>query len=399
MTATPTCPVRTDFRFTGRGTFPQGLTRYDAMQDASDVHFVQEPGAGYWVVLDRELVLRVLQDPETFSSAAITPLDPDPPVRMIPVQLDPPEHATWRRLLASYFSPRRMPHLEARIREHCAALLDELVPRGEADFVSDFATRFPTVIFLEVMGLPLDELPTFLGWLRDVVVPDADGEVPRDRLFSAMMSVMGRLMELIADRRASPDPEAQDIISHAATWEVDGAPARDEDVLSCCLLLFVAGLDTVAQQLAYTVRHLATHPQDRARAAADPAGTTEEMLRAYSIPELGRKVARDVELGGQLLRAGEMVLLPLCAMNRDPDHVDRGREVVLDRTEPVVHHAFGAGPHRCLGSHLARTELTTFLELWHERVPDYALASDAPLEEYWSSIHGLPSLPLRWEVR
>ncbi|MCU1603259.1 MAG: hypothetical protein JWO22_3968 [Frankiales bacterium] len=402
MTTAPTCPVSKDFRFIGTGAFPAGFKRYDELQEQGPLLRVDEPDGSYWVVLDRELAVQSLQDTETFSSAAITPLDPNPAVRMIPVQLDPPEHGKWRSLLASYFAPRRMPYLEGKIRERCTELLDDIVDRGSCDFLQDFAMKFPTTIFLEVVGLPVEEMPQFQQWLAAMVHPDDEGNLDRDALITTMFTVMGRLQEVVAERRANPDPEAQDIISHAATWVVDGEPAKDDDILSCLLLLFLAGLDTVANELTYAMLHLCTHPEDRSRIARDPSlapAAVEELLRAFSIPEVARKVTRDTELAGQHIAAGDMVLFPLMAMNRDSKHVECAREVVLDRADPPVHYAFGAGPHRCVGSHLARTEMTVFLQMWHERVPDYWLDTDQPLREHWGSIHGMKTLPLRWAPR
>ena len=137
---------------------PTGFERFDVLQDQHRVWWVDEPEGSYWMVLDRELTVKGLQDTDTFSSSAIVPLDPDPVISMKPIQLDPPEHAKWRKMLASYFSVKRMPHLEARITERVGELLDEIGPKGHCDFVTDIAMRFPSVIFLEIIGLPTEEL-------------------------------------------------------------------------------------------------------------------------------------------------------------------------------------------------------------------------------------------------
>jgi cytochrome P450 len=115
----------------------------------------------------------------------------------------------------------------------------------------------------------------------------------------------------------------------------------------------------------------------------------------YAIPQLARKVTRDVEFAGQQLREGDMVMFSLCAANRDPSAMEQAREVVLDR-EPTAHYTFGAGPHRCIGSHLARREMTIVLREWHARIPEYELATQEPIQEYRGSIYGLVRLPLKW---
>ncbi len=389
-------------RFTGIGDFPAGLTRYDALQDVAAVIRVEEPDGGYWVCLDRELAVAALQDSEAFSNALTTPFQDDSTPVLPPVMLDPPDHGKWRRLLNPFFNARRVQELEERVRARTQELLDELAPRGECDFVKEFAFQLPTVIFLEMVGLPPQELATFLTWLAPVVHPDdATGTLDRDAAGESMANIAMLFSEVLAERRADPASRGDDLISHMVTWEIDGRALSDGELLLCGVLLFIAGLDTVANAMAYTVRHLATHPDDRARVAVGElpwADVAEEMLRSYAIPEISRMVVRDVELGGQQLRAGEVVLFPLVAINRDPRHVERGREVDLSRPEPPVNLAFGTGAHRCLGVHLARLEMRVFLEMWHARIPDYRLAQEALVREYWGPVHGMKSLPLRWDV-
>jgi cytochrome P450 len=154
----------------------------------------------------------------------------------------------------------------------------------------------------------------------------------------------------------------------------------------------------VANALSMATHHLATTPADRTALLARPgrtAAAVEELLRAFTITRLARKVTRDTEFGGQQLEAGDMVMFSLAAANRDAAALDRAREVVLDR-EPAPHYAFGAGPHRCLGSHPARKEMEIALRMWHERIPQYELATDQPVREYRSSVYGVIDLPLRW---
>jgi cytochrome P450 len=388
-----------DFRLMGVGPFPSGFERYDALQDQHRVWRVEEPEGGYFMVLDRALTVKSLQDTDTFSSSAIVALEPDPLICMKPIQLDPPEHGKWRKMLASYFSVKRMPHLEARIMERFTELLDEVAPKGRGDFVEEVAVRFPSVIFLEIVGLPTDELDTFLEWEWAMLHPDPSRPPDREAQFGMMLQVMERFQQAITERRTHPDPDATDIISHAVAWEIDGEPVQDTDILDCCLLLFLAGLDTVTNELTMAIHHLATHPEDRKALVADPSITpaaVEELLRVYSIPQLARKAKHDVDIGGAEVKAGDMVMFSLSAANRDPSVIDRAREVDF-RREGIPHYAFGAGPHRCLGSHLARQELAIALREWHKRIPDYELATDEPVLEHRGTVHGISHLPLRWD--
>jgi cytochrome P450 len=393
------CPVVHDFRFVGAGEAMTAFGRYDALQDEYRMVRVEEPGGAYYLPLDRDLIVSGMQDTETFSSHALTPLQPNPRYTAIPVMLDPPEHAKWRRLLSGYFGVRQMALLDERIRSVCSELIEAISAMGACDFTEDFAFRFPTTIFLEIFGLPPAELDTFLEWERAILHPGEDGELDRERQFLAAVNLYERLREVIAGRRAAPDPEATDILSDALTWRIDGELVSDEEIVSCCVLLFMAGLDTVANALSFSWRHLATHPDDRAFLAARPTDrgplAAEELLRAFPIAQIARKVTRETDFGGVQLKAGDMVLFALAAANRDLVHLDGARIVDFGR-EPVASYTFGTGPHRCLGSHLARREMAVALELWHTRIPEYELAVDEPLFGHWGSVHGLRALPLRW---
>ncbi|MFF1732118.1 hypothetical protein [Streptomyces sp. NPDC058247] len=245
-----------DFRFAGSGPMGRGLDRYDALRRDHPVMRVEEPGGVYWMVLKRELTRSCLQDTATFSSAAITPLDPDPAFRMIPVQLDPPEHKPWRHLLAGRFSPKRMAGLRPRLRSSCPELPDEIAARDGCDYVAEFAERFSTLVFLELVGLRASDLDLFLTWENDIL-RFGDSEADKNRKMAATVQVMGYFTERIAERRTSG--RVGDDISQALTWEIDGDPIPDEALLNCCLLLFLAGLDTVTNTLSFAMRHLATH--------------------------------------------------------------------------------------------------------------------------------------------
>jgi cytochrome P450 len=181
-------------------------------------------------------------------------------------------------------------------------------------------------------------------------------------------------------------------------FQIDGKPVSDEDLLSLCILLFLAGLDTVTATLSYAFWHLARHEADRARIVGDPSvipDAMEELLRAYAITLPGRKVTRDVTFYACAMKAGDMVMLPINAATRDHRAFPNPQVVDFDR-HPNNHIAFGVGPHRCLGSHLARLELQIALREWHARIPHYRIPEGAPVIEHASQVLGLDSLPLTW---
>jgi cytochrome P450 len=312
--------------------------------------------------------------------------------------LDPPDHTKWRKVLGSYFSPGRTERLEAEQRQFARDLIQGFLDKREVDFYAEFAAVFPTTIFLQIMGLPIERLQDFMLWEDQILHGTAESDPDRTVAFGAMMEVMGYFQSLITERREDPSTRGEDIVSYAIDWEIDGEPAKDEDVLSCMLLLFMAGLDTVAAQLSYSFFHLATHDADRARLVADPAqvpSAVEELLRAFPIVQTARKATSDFEFHGCPVKAGDMVAFPLALAGRDPQEYENARAVDLDRGSPR-HISFGAGPHRCLGSHLARQELVVALQEWHKLIPDYRVADLDAVVEHSGGVFSIECLPLAW---
>ncbi|WP_375482651.1 cytochrome P450 [uncultured Jatrophihabitans sp.] len=393
-----TCPV---VRFEFSPVATPGESFFAQLDELRREHrvFRSDEAQGYWVLARNDLIVEALQHPETFSSVATVPTMPDPPFRWIPIMLDPPGHTKWRRLLGGWFSPGRTAKLETPVREMCTTLVDGLVDGGRCEFVADFAARFPTTIFLQIIGLPVSELSRFMAWEDKILHFDSETDPDYSQMMTAMNEVTAMFSSLIAERRADPSRRADDIISASLDWQIDGRPVSDDDVLSCLLLLFMAGLDTVASQLSFMLHHLATHDRDRRALVEDPnriPGAVEEMLRAHAIVRVGRKVARDVDFHGCPMKAGDMVSMPLAFASRDEDVFQDATTVDIDRPS-FANLAFGAGPHRCLGSHLARRELVVALEEWHRRIPEYQVTPGAQvLEHAGNGVYGVDSLPLSW---
>lgn len=386
------CPVL-NFDYTEPKPAGTWMSTYDQRR-AEYPLYRNEFGPGFWTVVNYEGILQVMQNHETFSNSVVTALDPNPSYKWIPEMLDGSEHKQWRRQLGPLFAPGAVELLDGAIRERAAALVDDLVARGSCDFMTDFAQRFPTTIFLEMMGLPIDELDQFMEWEHAILHISASDPECQAKQEAAMMAVMGRFAIILAERRLEP---RDDIISKALKYEIDGKPVTDEDLLSFCLLMFMAGLDTVSVTLGWSFLHLARSDADRARIVEDPStipAAIEEFLRAYAIVIPARKVMADTEVQGCPMKAGDMVAIPLVAATRDSSAFPEAETVDITRKRNN-HIAFGAGPHRCLGSHLARRELKIALEEWHKRIPDYRVREGAVLTETGAQI-GLQTLPLEW---
>lgn len=378
-------------------TEPEGtwFRRYDELRSQFP-WYRNEFGPGFWTVCNYEGILQVMQNPEVFSNSVVTALDPDPVIKWIPEMLDGDEHKQWRRQLGPLFAPGAVARMESTVRQRAIEIIDGLVERGSCDFMAEFAQRFPTTIFLELMGLPVDELDQFLAWEHDILHAGGSDEEKLQTQVAAMFAVMGRFSTIIAERREQP---LDDIISKALTYEIDSEPVSDQDLLSFCLLMFMAGLDTVSVTLGWAFLHLARNDDDRQQIVSEPASiptAVEEFVRAYAIVIPARKVMADTEIQGCPMKAGDMVNIPLNTATRDEAAFPDATTVDITR-KPNNHIGFGAGPHRCLGSHLARQELRIALEEWHRRIPNYRVAPGAQMMESGSQL-GLETLPLVWEV-
>ena len=392
-----TCPVKDIEMNTPDSPALTHFRRLDECQDgARPVFRNTEAGMDYWVFTDNSVILDGLQHPELWSSSVIVPTDPEPPYKWIPVMIDPPDHAKWRQVLAEYFSPGRVKGMHDAQQELAADLIDRLAVEGGGDFVARISRVFPSTVFLTIMGMPVEDLDQFLKWADKILHQTGVGEEVNAARLEGMMDVMGYFSGLIQQRRDNRDPEADDIVSKAIDWTIDGEPINDGDLLNCLLLLFMAGLDTVSNQLSYAMLHLATHPADRARIVAEPElipKAVEELLRAYPIVQTARKATQDMDFHGCPVKAGDMAAFPLASAGRDEGAYLDARKVNFDRGV-TRHLSFGGGPHRCLGSHLARQEMAVILEEWHKRIPDYELAGKAV--EHGGQIFGLDSLNLTW---
>lgn len=364
---------------------------FDRHRGDADFLFGDADGHEFWCVTRGRDIREVLQRPDLFSSKAIIPSQPDPDYNWVPQMYDPPLHTKWRRLLSSVFSPGTVNKLKPKMRQRFSEILDDVAPKGHCDFVKDIALRFPNTIWIEMLGLPVEEAAMFQAWEEDLLHSNFD----KERMDSAMREVVGYFTELIAVRRKNPE---DDLVSKALSWQIDDVPLADDEILDVFTLLFMAGQDTVAAQITYAMLHLGTHDEDRRRLVAEPQlwpSAIEEFLRYYAFVTPGRKITTDIDFNGCPMKAGQMLFLPLSSAGRDPDEFPEADQVLIDRQDNR-HIAFGTGPHRCPGLHLARAELSIGLPEWHRRIPEYRIVEGVTLAEHGGEI-GLDNLPIEWD--
>jgi cytochrome P450 len=329
---------------------------------------------GYWVVSRYDDVRSCAQNWQTFSNeGGFEPGRSGEGVdKLYPVELDPPYQTRWRTALGPYFSPRSVRSRESSIREQVNYLIDGFIERGTVDFVEEFAAHLPgRVFFGTFLGVPFEELPPIQSATDDAMRgPMADRAVAWRKVAVFLENYL---------RRRESEPPRGDFIDVvlAGVDDHDGNPCSWQHKLYILTDLLAGGIGTTTYLLAGIAHHLATHPEDRDALAADRTlwpNAVEELIRYYaSIVALGRTANHDTEVAGQKIAKGDFLMLAFAAACRDPKHFQNPHEVDI-RRKIQVNPAFSFGPHRCIGSHVARLEAIISLEEMLRRMPDLSLA-------------------------
>jgi cytochrome P450 len=331
--------------------------------------------------------------PEVFSSNS-SAVDLGNVRPLIPLQIDPPDHVRYRRLLDPLFTPRAMERLQPQIASLVHRLVDRFIDRGSCDLVEEFTVPLPSEVFLTMFGLPLEELDTFLAMKEGIIrAPGATLKEQQEVRRRTSQEIYDYFDGILDERQARP---RDDLLSGFLTAEIEGEQLTRHEILDICYLLMIAGLDTVTASLDCFFGYLAANAGQRQALVDDPSkvpAAVEEMLR-FESPVMGvaRIALEDTEVGGEPIRAGDHIMVLLGSANTDDgefpdaDSVDFGRAVNR-------HLAFGGGIHRCLGSHLARQELRVAIREFHTRIPSYSLAPGTELS-FTPGIRALESLPL-----
>jgi cytochrome P450 len=389
---TPDTPEMPEGQFDFDPAGPQSV--YDMLREHAPVMRAEQGGT---IIARHEDVEFALRNADIFSSdmEAVSIGNVRP---LIPLQVNPPEHVKYRRLLDPLFAPKQVALLEADVRKLSNQLIDDFIDSGECEFNSAFAIPLPCTVFLRLLGLPLEDLELFLELKDNIIRPGGQAAQMQEEEFTRIQAETGQRIyayfnQVLDERERQP---RDDMLTGFLQADVDGHRLTREDILDICYLFLLAGLDTVTASVGCMVSYLAQHPVQRKRLVDDPSqipGAVEEMLRWETpVPGVPRVVAKDVELSGERLEAGERVTVLIGSANIDERGFPEPGNVDFER--PANRHlAFGGGVHRCLGSHLARLELRVALEQLHERIPDYSIK---PGEEpqYSVGIRAVEYLPL-----
>jgi cytochrome P450 len=351
-----------------------------------------------WFLLDFEDVKSAYQRADLFSAHVIIPSMPVGSIAMIPMMLDPPEHGKYRQPLAQWFGPVSIAAREQEIRQLAGELIDELVGRGSCEVLTDFTNIVPATIFLRMVGLDDAAIDGVLGRVRDGSMQE---ELPEGEDSTTVVSnfLVEHVGGLLAERRLEPKGDLASVLLAA---EVDGRPLEDSELLAMFNLLYAAGLHTVAAELGFAFDLLAERPDLQTLLRERPEvipGFVEEVLRTHGLATDCRLVTQDVDFAGCPMKAGDRVMLPTPLVGFDPEVFPDPLEFDPER-QANRHLTFGAGAHRCVGSHLARLEMAIVLEEWHRRVPPYRLQPGAAERRRYQpgQVTGLLAVPLEWDV-
>jgi len=312
------------------------------------------------------------------------------PIRLNPIEIDPPRHHHYRRVLNPFFTPKAVNGFDDPVRKVCRELIAKFRNRGECEFVDDFAVPFPSYVFLDLKGMPRDRLDDFIGWQNDLMrAPD-----PMQRV-AAARSIYGYLrMHMLAQQQEPTN----DFLRAMVTAEIEGRPIDYYELMGMFYVLYVGGLDTVYSTIGWIMNHLATHPELQRRLRDNPSllpQAIEEFCRAFSVVVTHRAVREDFDFHGVPLKKGDEVNLPIMLANRDPSvHVDPH---LVDIDRKPRHIAFGTGTHNCVGLHLAKREIRIVIEEFLAAFENIHLKPGATPRHHTGRTFGLDCLPLAWD--
>lgn len=360
-------------------------------------------GPGAWVVTNHADILHMSRHPELFSSAeGIVVMDQ--PMQIVEyfssmIAMDDPRHARLRRIVSAGFTPRMLKRLEDSVQDLAAQIVDEIIDRGECDFVVDVAARLPLKIVCDLMGVPDSELQ-FVFDRTNVILGVGDPEYTPEGtdILTALLTAgqeLSALMDDVAESKKGGD--GTDLTSMLVNAELEEDQLTHADLASFFILLVVAGNETTRNAIAWGLHHLTQNPDQRAVWADDFEGVAptavEEIVRIASpVTYMRRTATEGLELHGKDIEAGDKLAMFYLAANRDETVFEDPHRFDV-RRDPNHHIGFGGpGPHFCLGAHLARREITVMFRELFQRVPD--IQASGPPELLLSSfIHGVKHLP------
>lgn len=349
-------------------------------------------GSPGWVPTRFALIQEIFMDPQRFSSMDNIGVGPMLGVdwRLNPLEIDPPDHMAYRMVLQPWFTPAAVRRMEAMIRGIALELIEKFEHKKGCEFIEDFASLFPSYIFLEMLGLPRSMLPQFFEWEHAFI----RSPVMADRI-AAARAIKDYLEQYLESRRQDP---RDDLVTAILTAQVRGRPLNQGEITGMAMTLYFGGLDTVLSSIGWYFHHLAGDQALQTRLRERPQdipGAVDDLLRAYGVVATRRTVTADLEFHGVAMKQGDIVLVPGFLASRDerqysnPDIVDPDRK--------ARHLTLATGPHNCLGAHLARTEMRVVLEEFLRRFTAMRIPAGQQASWVTDGVWAVTSLPLEWD--
>ena len=355
-----------------------------------------ELGAGYHVFNRYKDVRRCGQNWRTFSSSDGWMLNPPADnIKILPEDLDPPYHTAWRRVLNPFFTAEALTNLEDNARGYAADLIERFAGRGNCEFVADFAAQLPgLILFKHILPVPVEDLPELFN---DIDIYSFGSPPDRTPAFGRVYAYLQRFLESRSKQGARGD--LVDVILDGV--EKEGSPCSWHDKVHVALDVVFGGLATTTHAMSGAIYVLASQPEVRHALLKHPEQmhtAVEETVRLYApVVAVGRTVRNDVKVAGVALKAGARIALNYAAASRDPDACTNPQKFDIARDE-VVHTAFGVGPHRCIGEHLARLEIRVAVEEFLKRIPQFELKPGTQPAYESGQLRTMKNLHLQWAV-
>ncbi|MDQ2678710.1 MAG: cytochrome P450 [Actinomycetota bacterium] len=379
--------------------------QFDLLRRDAPVFWHPEPnGSGFWAITKHDDVRHVSRDTETFSSELGSTFIPDQDeealaqIRLTILNMDPPKHQRYRRLVSRGFTPKVIAKLVEDIDHRAEAVVDEIAERGECEFVNDVAAKVPVQMICEMIGLEPETWPKMVELSNRLIgsFDDPDYQVEEGQEAVAAMEVYAMCDAVAADRRVNP---REDIMSALVNAEVEGHRLDDMELNLFFVTLVVAGNETTRNLINHSMLALIEHPEQAQLLREQPElwdSAVEEMLRwGSSIHNFRRTATKDTELRGVPIKAGEKVVMYYASANRDEEHFENPHVFDITRT-PNDHVTFGGGgAHFCLGASLARAEIKATMRQLVDRLPDIELAGP-PNRLHSDFVNGIKTMPIRF---
>ncbi len=345
-----------------------------------------------WVIARHALLQEAFMDWEHFSSEGGMDLSLMLGVdwNLNPVNIDPPKHTGYRKVLLPMFTPKAVSHMEQSVHDTCDMLIAKFADKGRCEFVGEFAMPFPTYIFLSLMGMPIDMAGQFFQWEQELL----HGTSMEGRVIAAR-SILAYLEGHLAKQKEKPVTPLMDAIVNA---EIDGKKLNDGEILGMFYTFYVGGLDTVYATISWSMRYIATHPgfQQFLRDNPDKLNkAVDELLRMNSVVSTQRRVTRDFTWHGVEMKENDLVVMPIFIACRDPAAYPNPHEADLERKTQML--SFATGPHLCLGMHLARREIRIAIETFLGKFANIRIPEGEHYTFHAGPTFNVDSLPLEWD--